>query len=125
MTIPTGDLALLSASMPDLSWRDRIDAVRAAVFAVLRVDVDTDTDTDTERQGPFCGDMWVSITGTAAATLLTRRPNAERVYVIYWPGMLEIPWPEGMTAVQAVEAWIYGLRTAQRVTMTASDGTTP
>ena len=119
----TGDLALLSASMPNPSWRDRIDAVCAAAFAVLRVDVETDT--ETERQGPFCADMWVSIAGTAAETLLTRRPNAEQVYVIYWPGMLEIPWPEGMTAVQAVEAWIYGLRTAQHVTMTASDGTAP
>ena len=36
---------------------------------------------------------------------LTERPAAKRVYVIYWPGVLEIPWPEGMTALDAVAAW--------------------
>ena len=33
------------------------------------------------------------------------RIPAERCYVIYWAGVLEIPWPEGMTAEQAVAAW--------------------
>jgi hypothetical protein len=37
------------------------------------------------------------------------RPNGEQVWVIHWEdaGML-IMWPEGMTATEAVRAWMRG-----------------
>lgn len=37
--------------------------------------------------------------------LLSTPMPADETYVIYWPGVLEIPWPAGMTAHEAVAAW--------------------
>lgn len=43
---------------------------------------------------------------------LSERPTDKESFVMDWPeaGML-IPWPEGMTAKQAIEAWILGKAT--------------
>ena len=49
--------------------------------------------------------MLFLLDGSYASRVLTERPPAKSVYVIYWPGVLEIPWPEGMTAQDAVAAW--------------------
>lgn len=44
-----------------------------------------------------------------ARHLLDAPIPAARQYVIYWPGVLEIPWPDGMTAQQAVAVWKDGV----------------
>lgn len=42
----------------------------------------------------------------AIETETLRRPTGPNVYVLYWPGVVEIPWPEGVTVQEAVDRWV-------------------
>ena len=97
----TGDL---------LSWRKLADGSDPELAALLIITLGDDA----PRDGPICADMMFNVTGTLSRRILSERPSATAVYVIYWPGMLEIPWPEGMTAQQAVADWKDGLASATR-----------
>ena len=87
--------------MSTLHWHWRADADTAALFAIIGVDTGGFPDAS-----PMVFDMLLRVD---AETVITERPTAKRVYVIYWPGVLEIPWPEGMTAQEAVLAWRRGM----------------
>lgn len=88
-----------------LSWRR--DAATADLFAILLLDTGHGP---AEDRGHMVADMMLEIRGMLGPRVLTERPSAKTCYVIYWPGVLEIPWPEGLTAQQAIADWKDGLR---------------
>ena len=88
----------LGPSSSALPWRAEAD--NAHLFAIIAVDTGEFPD-----HAPKVFHLLLKLDGPGAHRCLTERPPAARVYVIYWPGVLEIPWPEGMTAQQAVAAW--------------------
>lgn len=57
-----------------------------------------------EDAGPIAAHFCNQI-GPTSDHLLQRPIPATSQYVIYWPGVLEIPWPQGVTAPEAVRLW--------------------
>ena len=72
-------------------------AISAAVWLQFN-----EMDEDVPTAAHFCNQL---VTEHAQRHVLDAPIPAARQYVIYWPGVLEIPWPEGMIAQEAVAAW--------------------
>ena len=87
--------------MSIVPWRADVD--KADLFAIIAIDTG---DVPDDRSSAF--DALLRVDGCDRRRFFTERPAAKRVYVIYWPGVLEIPWPEGMTAQQVVRTWTTG-----------------
>ena len=55
---------------------------------------------------PGDGIHWRGLQGEGLRPFIRERPSSDEVSVIEWPDIgLVIPWPEGMSASEAVQVW--------------------